>query len=63
MARLQEGQRQYEAFIFEAQEVVTPKKDYFQRLEESEPAIVHLAIKVAEKSFSTTLDANQEYWL
>lgn len=61
---LQEGQKQYETFIEEAREVVAAsKRDYFQRLDESEPAIVQLAIKVAEKIISNTLDTNQDEWL
>lgn len=61
---LQEGQRQYEGFIQEARAIVSSSKnDYFQRIEDAEPVIVQLAIKVAEKVIATSLEANSENWL
>ncbi|OIJ17834.1 flagellar assembly protein FliH [Anaerobacillus alkalidiazotrophicus] len=61
---LHEGQRQYETAIEEAKDIVTSsRKDYFHRLEEAEPVIVQLAIKVAEKIISESLENNQEIWL
>lgn len=61
---LQEGQRQYEGFIQEARTIVSSSKnDYFQKLEDAEPIIVQLALKVAEKVISTSLEDDSENWL
>lgn len=61
---LQEGQKQYESFIQEAKTIVnTSRNDYLQKLEEAEPVIVQLAVKVAEKIISQTLETNSENWL
>ncbi|WP_245712515.1 flagellar assembly protein FliH [Anaerobacillus alkalilacustris] len=61
---LHEGQRQYETAIEEAKDIVTSsRKDYFHRLEEAEPVIVQLAIKVAEKMIFDSLENNEEIWL
>lgn len=61
---LQEGQKQYEAFIQEARDIVAASKnDYYQRLEEAEPVIVRLAMKVAGKIISANLNNDSEHWL
>lgn len=61
---LQEGQKQYEAFIQEAKDIVAASKnDYFKRLEEAEPTIIHLALKVAEKVITETIEEKDERWL
>lgn len=61
---LQEGQKQYEAFISEARNIIDASKhDYYLRLEEAEPVIVQLAVKVAEKIISHSLATNNDQWL
>lgn len=61
---LKEGQRQYEAFIQEARAVVTSSKnDYLKKIEEAEPVIVELAVKIAEKVISNELKSEHENWL
>lgn len=61
---LQEGRKQYETFIEQAKEVVlASKNDYFQRLEEAEPLIVQLSLKVAEKIIAAKLDENPDHFI
>lgn len=61
---LTEGQKQYENFIQDAKSIVdASKKDYFHKLEEAEPIIVDLAVKVAEKIVASTLEVDRGYWL
>lgn len=59
----QEGQRQCEEFIREAQDIVNASRnDYFHKLEEAEPLIVQLAVKVAEKIVLNLLETDAENW-
>ncbi len=61
---LEEGKRQYESIIEEAKGIVTASQaDYFKRLNEAEPTIIQLALKVAEKIFTETIEENDERWL
>jgi flagellar assembly protein FliH len=61
---LLEGQKQYEAFIQEARAVVTSSQnDYLKKIEEAEPVIIELAIKIAEKVILSELKTDHENWL
>lgn len=61
---LQQGQKQYETSIQDARNVVVASKnDYIQRIEEAEPIIVQLALKVAEKIIAEKIDEKADYWI
>jgi flagellar assembly protein FliH len=61
---LQEGQKQYEALINDAKNVVEASKtDHFERLEEAETVIVELALKVAEKIVAEKITDQPDYWI
>lgn len=61
---LEQGKVQYEALIQEAKNVIDASKaDYFKRIQEAEPMIVQLALKVSEKIISDTITEDQERWL
>lgn len=61
---LQEGQKQYETAIKEARIVVAASEnDYIHRIEEAEPTIVKLAIKIAEKIIAEKVAENPEHWI
>ncbi|WP_161568294.1 flagellar assembly protein FliH [Anaerobacillus alkaliphilus] len=61
---LKEGQKQYETFIQDARNIIdASKNDYFHKLEEAEPIIIDLSVKVAEKILATTLELDREQWL
>lgn len=58
---LEEGQKQYSQFIEQAKDVVeASRKDYIQKLEESESVIIELAMKVARKIISQTISSDQQ---
>ncbi|WNF39036.1 flagellar assembly protein FliH [Bacillaceae bacterium IKA-2] len=61
---LQQGQKEYETLIQDAMNVVTASKnDYIQHLEEAEPIIVELALKVAEKIIADKVAEKSDNWI
>lgn len=61
---LQEGQKQYETSIQMAKNIVAASEsDYLQHIEEAEPIIVQLALKVAEKIIAEKIAEKPDYWI
>lgn len=61
---LQEGQKQYETSIQNARNVVAASEnDYIHRIDEAEPIIVQLALKVAEKIIAEKITEKPDYWI
>ncbi|MBU8907013.1 flagellar assembly protein FliH [Desertibacillus haloalkaliphilus] len=59
----QAGKSEYSNLIQEAKQVIeASKKDYSERIEQSEPVIVELAIAVAEKIIGEALLEDQQKW-
>lgn len=61
---LEEGEKQFANFIEQAKSIVNAsRQDYLQKLEDSEPVIIDLAMKVANKIVSRTLSDNEQAWM
>lgn len=58
-----DGLQTVEQFVHEARQLVTASQiDYKNRLQEAEPMIIKLAIKMAEKVIGAKLMENPDYW-
>ncbi|MCD8501829.1 MAG: flagellar assembly protein FliH [Bacillaceae bacterium] len=58
---LNEGQKQFHELIEQAKDVVNAsKRDYLKKLEDSEPLMIELAVKVARKIISNTINCDQQ---
>lgn len=58
-----DGEQSIQDSVEEAQQLIeVARDDYWSKLQEAEPTIVKLAIKISEKMLGSTLDAQPEKW-